>query len=1072
MSNNSAWNQMLDRVQQVVAPRPVAQPTPSPSPAPTSSPRGGARGDRNNNSGNLEDGAWARSQPGYVGSDGRFARFARPEDGHAAQENLLRNGRRYRGQPLSRVIQTYAPVGDNSEASVRNYIGYVAARAGIDPDQPIPDAAYSTIASAMREFENGRTLDMRFSPYGGAVGGRNVSTQSQNASAAPGDFLAQVQSALGPEVAASSGVTIPADKIFTAGPELAARAATVEGNLRQEGAAIGVLDQVTQAAHTAAQEAMTRQLETTRAISGEIMRGTKELQAQVTPVFQARGRIADQLDRLNTMNPLERGLRGIFDLNYDTDYLEGQLDRFDRTLQARSQDYQYLNELHGNALQEVNRRYQMDTALPDLMADQAEQDLNLVHLAVANSGNLLDSLRGQVSQETQMISAQNLARETLMSRLDTPTRTDLMNQAQANGGTVNFNGVQFSYAELRTSVQNSESQELSIQGARMAIANNQMDLADKYTQNLARTMTRPQIEAAMANGGNFNGVTIPLDTLNQVYQSQTQYAQQLAENTVNSTPGSTALRVGSNYVGQAIALNRRGRQILGNGAMAPANQILAQQNELGQRLMEAVNTNQPPEVITALTAQMAQAQQQMTEFVDQRLLDSVGGDRRAAGYLRSFTYGGEINEGTAAEAMAYFAVKGNMPQGMRLSPEVRQVFQRAQRTVAENQTNARGQRTSEAELLRLVTEDLTANAPDIVGQGRFESIYGDLPRVAQMAGHQFGSFDPTRWAEVRGAASRTAAESIAAELNTTPENVIQMMRTGRPLTREQMGQGPSSSRQNPAIAAASTLPLVGPVVVGANALFGGGGESAAANRTPEQLLEATLGLASRYNAVELQTTVQLLDQEPQVQQGRRNSSVALDFLGSPRFAQGLQSYSQGLAGNSFGEYLVNPLAQGAVERNFNDTRGYITDSQAAVYATERNLARNPEAAMIFRPVPRISQVLSSIPALSGEGARALLPFVQQFARQINEGQVDTSFGILRSTQFANQDQAFLSALQSTTFEDARLENYRKAAVRAYPDAATQYRGFTERLIETMGAVAPFEGDDPWDSPFTQQVYED
>src|SRR6185437_9387347 len=49
------------------------------------------RGIRNNNALNIEDGPFAQSQPGYVGSDGRFAKFQTPEHGIAAASALLDN---------------------------------------------------------------------------------------------------------------------------------------------------------------------------------------------------------------------------------------------------------------------------------------------------------------------------------------------------------------------------------------------------------------------------------------------------------------------------------------------------------------------------------------------------------------------------------------------------------------------------------------------------------------------------------------------------------------------------------------------------------------------------------------------------------------------------------------------------------------------------------------------------------------------------------------------------------------------------------------------------------------------
>lgn len=116
------------------------------------------RGTRNANAGNLKASPWTQRQPGYTGQDaGGFAIFDTPENGRAAQVNLLRTN--YAGMSPVQVVNKYAPVGpENSPESVNNYIAYAARRAGIDPNQPIPDEALPTFAQAMREFETGQTV--------------------------------------------------------------------------------------------------------------------------------------------------------------------------------------------------------------------------------------------------------------------------------------------------------------------------------------------------------------------------------------------------------------------------------------------------------------------------------------------------------------------------------------------------------------------------------------------------------------------------------------------------------------------------------------------------------------------------------------------------------------------------------------------------------------------------------------------------------------------------------------------------------------------------------------------------
>lgn len=91
----------------------------------------------------------------------RFQSFPNEAAGIAAQERLLRRSYLSNGNTVRGVVERYAPRrsrgGDNSEASVNNYIGYVARRLGISPDHPLDQGDTERLARAMREFETGNT---------------------------------------------------------------------------------------------------------------------------------------------------------------------------------------------------------------------------------------------------------------------------------------------------------------------------------------------------------------------------------------------------------------------------------------------------------------------------------------------------------------------------------------------------------------------------------------------------------------------------------------------------------------------------------------------------------------------------------------------------------------------------------------------------------------------------------------------------------------------------------------------------------------------------------------------------
>lgn len=118
---------------------------------------GKSRGERNNNPGNLEAGPYTRRQPGFKGSDGRFAIFDTPENGQKAQENLLAKSYLDKGHNTpSKVIWRYGnDPGAEDDVAVKNYVNYVSKKLGIGPNEVIPRERVGDLARYMREFETG-----------------------------------------------------------------------------------------------------------------------------------------------------------------------------------------------------------------------------------------------------------------------------------------------------------------------------------------------------------------------------------------------------------------------------------------------------------------------------------------------------------------------------------------------------------------------------------------------------------------------------------------------------------------------------------------------------------------------------------------------------------------------------------------------------------------------------------------------------------------------------------------------------------------------------------------------------
>jgi hypothetical protein len=108
---------------------------------------GGAEQVRNNNPGNLRDGDFAKSQPGYVGRDERgFAKFDSVQNGSNAIDGLL--SKNYSGMTLNQLFAKYAPASDHNDPVA--YAKTVAGHLGISPDA-VPDLNDPKVRDALRQ---------------------------------------------------------------------------------------------------------------------------------------------------------------------------------------------------------------------------------------------------------------------------------------------------------------------------------------------------------------------------------------------------------------------------------------------------------------------------------------------------------------------------------------------------------------------------------------------------------------------------------------------------------------------------------------------------------------------------------------------------------------------------------------------------------------------------------------------------------------------------------------------------------------------------------------------------------
>src|SRR5262245_54673346 len=116
------------------------------------------RGFRNNNFGNIIDSPFARSQPGYVGSDGKFAIYDTPQSGMGALDSLLSSDGRRGINTVEGAINRWAPPSENNTNA---YAGFVSNKMGLQPGATIDlsdPAVRQMMAQHIATYENGKPL--------------------------------------------------------------------------------------------------------------------------------------------------------------------------------------------------------------------------------------------------------------------------------------------------------------------------------------------------------------------------------------------------------------------------------------------------------------------------------------------------------------------------------------------------------------------------------------------------------------------------------------------------------------------------------------------------------------------------------------------------------------------------------------------------------------------------------------------------------------------------------------------------------------------------------------------------
>ena len=570
---------------------------------------------------------------------------------------------------------------------------------------------------------------------------------------------------------------------FTAGPEAKQRFDAVQNDVN---ATFGLIDK-NAATVKEVQDERTRDLaiavETKGQVLDDLLQQNRKMVANVNPLLQKRNEVDQRLGELATMNPLVRGIKGIFDLNYNTKYLTEVSKNLGAAAMDQAENFATIQALQDSFLKDITAQYDNRDDLRKLKLTNADQDAAILSQHLQTAGMNLDLIGQGLATQRNLIQSQLMATADAIEQLTPTDRIDALAKAKADPThSITINGVRIGQADLADRVLKDQQQDLAIQGANLAFQSQKIELHDQFAKSLAESMTLPQLREALANGGVYRGVRIPNNILAQNMASLEAANGMQAEALVSQSGASQVQFLLHNTANSVKSFVEKARPLgIVNGAPVKALQsVLDQGNNLAKAYSEAQERGDTKSM-TAITQELANLNQQTTAIISS-VAQSITGDKNGAASLAAYWLNQPVPADTALQTMIGFVNKGGLPLAMQASPTFNAAYAATKQAVM--QADAEAQKSGHygnpgspgwnrwlksPDRMARIGELANQNAPKIINTTNFTAFQDKLPAIAKASGASFGNVSQQGWEQANQAAHNDAIAWAAGQLGVSPQ---------------------------------------------------------------------------------------------------------------------------------------------------------------------------------------------------------------------------------------------------------------------------------------------------------------
>lgn len=815
---------------------------------------------------------------------------------------------------------------------------------------------------------------------------------------------------------------MPVVDVFAVAPEMRNRANKVESELAAQAAFIGKQTQTVDELQATRRARIEQNVITKRGVLDEVTTGNRQLLAQVNPLLKREAALNNRIGELATMNPLERGIRGIFDLNYNADYLEKRRNEIIGVIQDAGNQYQYTTTLQEQFMKQLDAANQNEGDLELLTMTELDEDSKLLAQSMSSAMASFAFLKDQVDTNDSVIRAQMLARTQYLDSLNPGQINSLLEQAKKSPDKqIMVDGIRVGSGELQQRSVAWEQLSLGLEGARNAVESGKLELAEKQARFTVSRMSESQLQEAAANGGVYQGVRLPADAITEGLANFQARRNLIAGQFVQQGGGAMVRDELSNQLQFIRQTHDRIRSMSGitndykdsQGRLPlslsqQTNPIVNRIKMLSQQAAEAQRQGIGDTVAPQILEQIKQLRTQYDTIINKHANQLAAGNERGAKLMGAFLRGEPMNSEEATKAMMEYVNAGGLPTSMRASPTFQIMYQNVQKAVTEvdrSITNS-GKRPSAVERERLIRQRIREIAPAAASAANMEQMFPQLTELAKMDKHPFGGVSRDEFLRAQQAGNTQAYQEIGAKLGVDAKMAQQIF---------------SGGWQKPA-----------------------GMEDGQA----QKLLKAAQALRGELLATQRAGFLRALDDGHKGQPGFSPAAAFVDYVSTPAFYRRAGQFESMQSGFSFGDALASSMGGG----NLVNMAQQYGNSMRSIYQAQQIEAVTATRDMRSRyntlPQVRTATILGAIDELPQSDEQLLLA---QIARNVKGFDDTRPFGTASTVNNSIRD-----FIMGSKFQDPNLERVRKVAAANWDAQAKKM----DRAIDRATLSRSGEGTSP------------